>query len=55
MALGIVQSDLVNCAGVAPIMIYDAAKREVVTIAGLGWWPKAASIEFFQREQGVGR
>src|SRR5229473_7821933 len=38
IALGIVQSDLVNCAGVAPIMIYDAQKREVMTIAGLGPW-----------------
>src|SRR5215471_14185855 len=52
IALGIVQSDLVNCAGVAPIMIYDAAKREVMTIAGLGWWPKALDPEFFMREHG---
>ena len=36
IALGVVQSDLVNCAGVAPILIYHAEKREVVTIAGLG-------------------
>src|SRR6266550_3280074 len=43
IALGVVQSDLVNCAGVAPILIYHAETREVVTIAGLG--P-------FQREHG---
>ncbi|MGE5268251.1 MAG: gamma-glutamyltransferase family protein [Thiohalocapsa sp.] len=52
IALGVVQSDLVNCAGVAPILIYHAASREVVTIAGLGWWPKALDPEFFMREHG---
>lgn len=52
IALGVVQSDLVNCAGVAPIMIYLAEKREVVTIAGLGTWPKALDPELFLREHG---
>src|SRR5690242_20037096 len=52
IALGVVQSDLVNCAGVAPIMIYHAASREVVTIAGLGTWPKALDPNFFMREHG---
>jgi gamma-glutamyltranspeptidase/glutathione hydrolase len=52
IALGVVQSDLVNCAGVAPIMIYHAESREVVTIAGLGWWPKALDPELFMREHG---
>src|SRR6185503_9873550 len=52
IALGVVQSDLVNCAGVAPIMIYHAEKREVVTIAGLGTWPKALDPELFMREHG---
>src|SRR5204863_5894560 len=52
ITLGVVQSDLVNCAGVAPILIYLADKREVVTIAGLGTWPKALDPEFFMREHG---
>src|SRR4029078_13734626 len=52
IARGVVQSDLVNCAGVAPIMIYLAEKREVVTIAGLGTWPKALDPELFMREHG---
>jgi gamma-glutamyltranspeptidase / glutathione hydrolase len=52
IALGVVQSDLVNCAGVAPIMIYHAETREVVTIAGLGTWPRALDPELFQREHG---
>jgi gamma-glutamyltranspeptidase/glutathione hydrolase len=50
IALGVVQSDLVNCAGVAPILIYLAERREVVTIAGLGPWPKALDPELFMRE-----
>ncbi|HTV88192.1 MAG TPA: gamma-glutamyltransferase family protein [Stellaceae bacterium] len=50
IALGVVQSDLVNVAGVAPILIYLADRREVVTIAGLGPWPKALDPEFFMRE-----
>ena len=52
IALGVLQSDLVNVAGVAPIMIYLAEKREVVTIAGLGPWPKALDPELFMREHG---
>ena len=52
IALGVVQSDLVNCAGVAPILIYHAPTREIVTIAGLGPWPRALDPEFFMREHG---
>src|SRR5438270_10643235 len=52
IALGILQIDLVDFAGVAPIMIYHAEKREVVTIAGLGTWPKALDPELFMREHG---
>src|SRR5437016_7059249 len=50
VALGVLQSDLVDVAGVAPIMIYLADKEEVVTIAGLGPWPKALDPELFLRE-----
>src|SRR4030081_403425 len=50
IALGVLQSDLVDVAGVAPIMIYLADKQEVVTIAGLGPWPKALAPELFLRE-----
>ncbi|MCH7478183.1 MAG: gamma-glutamyltransferase, partial [SAR324 cluster bacterium] len=48
----VVESDQVNFAGVAPIMIYLADRGEVVTISGVGTWPKAASCEFFQQEHG---
>ena len=50
IALGVLQSDIVNVAGVAPIILYLADRREVLTISGLGTWPAAASVELFERE-----
>src|SRR5205807_4056153 len=41
IALGVVQPEYVNFAGVAPIIIYSAAENRVITISGLGGWPKA--------------
>ena len=38
--------------GVAPIAIYHAASDEVVTISGLGRWPRAASIDYFMQNAG---
>jgi gamma-glutamyltranspeptidase/glutathione hydrolase len=50
IALGVVQSELVGMAGVAPIIIYLAEEDRVVTISGLGTWPAATDPEFFARE-----
>jgi gamma-glutamyltranspeptidase/glutathione hydrolase len=50
LVLGVVHSDQVNIAGVAPMTIYLAEQRKVVTIDGLGGWPKAASCEFFAEQ-----
>jgi gamma-glutamyltranspeptidase/glutathione hydrolase len=52
IALGVLQSDMVNVAGVAPIILYLADRREVITISGLGYWPRAASVDLFQRDHG---
>ena len=41
IALGVVQPEYVNFAGVAPIMVYSASEDRIVTIPGLGTWPKA--------------
>ena len=51
MALGVLQPDLVNVAGVAPIMI-RLADGTVESIAGLGWWPKSLPADLFMREHG---
>ena len=52
LCINVTQADLTNIGGVAPIMMYLADSGTVETISGLGWWPKAATIDFFQREQG---
>src|SRR5918992_1383311 len=48
LCLCVLQTDLVNLAGVAPIMIYAADEDRVTTISGLGRWPQAASVKYFQ-------
>ena len=50
IALGVVHSDLVNVAGVAPIILYSAETGRVETISGLGTWPAAVTPDLFQRE-----
>src|SRR5205823_5172942 len=52
IALGVLQSDLVNVAGVAPIMLFRADTREVVTISGLGTWPRAVTPQLFAAQHG---
>jgi gamma-glutamyltranspeptidase/glutathione hydrolase len=52
LALGVTCCDLVNVAGVAPIMIRTAATGEVVTIDGLGVWPAKASAAYFREKHG---
>ncbi|WP_430435761.1 gamma-glutamyltransferase family protein [Oceanibaculum nanhaiense] len=52
IALGVLQSDLVNVAGVAPIMIRMADSGEVTTISGLGCFPKQASSAWFRENEG---
>src|SRR5882724_13021301 len=49
IALGVLQCDLVNVAGVAPIILYDAASQAVHTISGLGTWPRRTDAEVFRR------
>ena len=52
IALGVVQPDLVQVSGVAPIILYHAESNEVVTVSGLGWWPKATRLETFLKDHG---
>jgi gamma-glutamyltranspeptidase/glutathione hydrolase len=47
LVTGVVEVTMVNVAGVAPIMIRMAETGEIVTIDGLGTWPKAASCAYF--------
>src|SRR5262249_40730864 len=52
IALGVVQPEYVNFARVAPIIIYSAKEDRLVTIAGLGPWPKAVTRDYFQKHHG---
>ncbi len=40
LCLAVLQSDMVNFAGVAPMMIYLSKTGMTTTIDGLGVWPK---------------
>lgn len=52
ICINVLQSDMTNFGGVAPIILYLAESREVVTISGLGRWPKKASVAFFKEHCG---
>jgi gamma-glutamyltranspeptidase/glutathione hydrolase len=51
IAIGVVQPDIVNVAGVAPIVI-RMADGTLETIAGLGHWPRSLPSDIFMREHG---
>ena len=52
IALGVVQPEFVNVAGVAPIIIYSAPENRVITIPGLGTWPQALDRDYFMKRHG---
>ena len=54
MALAVVQPDLVSFAGVAPTLIYLKSEDRVISLAGLGWWPKSASLEALRQASADG-
>ena len=52
ICINVLLPDWTNFGGVAPIIIYLAERREVVTISGLGRWPRRARLEHFRDELG---
>ncbi|MBI4279543.1 MAG: gamma-glutamyltransferase [Armatimonadetes bacterium] len=52
LVLNVVHNEMCSVGGVAPIIVYHAKRRRVETISGLGRWPRAASIEYFQTHHG---
>jgi len=52
ITLSVVQPEYVNFAGVAPIILYSATENRVITISGLGKWPKSLKPDFFQKHHG---
>ena len=49
LALNVVHVRDCGFLGVSPTIVYLADRKEVRTIDGLGVWPKAASVEYFER------
>ena len=52
LALGVVQPDLVSIAGVAPIIMFNAATGQVISQDGVGGWPAAADVHRYNAEGG---
>ena len=52
IAIEVLEPNMVNFAGVAPIMIYLAESGEILTISGLGTWPRAANCQYFHDKHG---
>ncbi|MGY8958136.1 MAG: gamma-glutamyltransferase, partial [Alphaproteobacteria bacterium] len=52
IATNVLESQFTGFAGVAPTMIYLAKEDRVLTISGVGPWPKAASCNYFHKHHG---
>ena len=52
IAINVTLPNSTNFGGVAPIIVYLAASDSVITISGLGRWPRAASIDYFTTHTG---
>ena len=52
LTLGVVYSDQVSIAGVAPMIVRLAETGEIVTIAGVGGWPRALDPDTFIERHG---
>lgn len=51
IALNVVLPASTSFGGVAPILIYDTSLKRVVSISGLGRWPRSASTEYFTQDR----
>lgn len=52
IALGVLESELVSVAGVAPIILYSAKQDRVISISGVGPWPTLTDPSVFARDYG---
>lgn len=52
LCLGVLEPHMTNVGGVAPIMVYHRAQRAVFTVAGLGTWPRAATLAAYTARYG---
>ena len=52
IATNVLESQFTGFSGVAPTLIYLAEEDRVVTISGVGPWPKAATCDYFHQHHG---
>ncbi|PKB71852.1 MAG: hypothetical protein BZY87_03190 [SAR202 cluster bacterium Io17-Chloro-G6] len=52
LALNVVHVDDCSFLGVAPTVMYLADRKEVIETDGLGVWPQAASVDYFNKNHG---
>lgn len=52
LTLGVVHSDMVSVAGVAPILVHMAGAGETWQVSGVGPYPRASTVEYFQTRHG---
>ena len=53
LATNVVQVDMCNLAGIAPILVRPADSAQVMSIAGVGRWSSTATIEAFTKRHGT--
>jgi gamma-glutamyltranspeptidase/glutathione hydrolase len=52
ICIGVLQDEKVSFGGVAPTIIFRAEDRKLVSIDGLGVWPKAMTPDYFMKNHG---
>ena len=52
LCINVLQADLTNIGGVAPMCLYRSDTCKVETISGLGWWPAAVDPDVFRTRFG---
>jgi gamma-glutamyltranspeptidase/glutathione hydrolase len=52
LASAVVQPDMCNLGGVAPILIRAAGSDQVSSVAGVGWWGAEATLEAYRARYG---
>ncbi len=52
LVTNVVQPDFAHFGGIAPIIIYNSSNREVVSIAGVGWYPARLTAAWLRERYG---
>lgn len=52
LPLNVLHSHECSFLGVGPMLMYPADRNAIVEIDGLGWWPKAATLDYFHQHHG---